>query len=305
MPSRVRVVVPATTANLGPGFDCLGLALGLYNTVELIAMPAEEPVQVEASGEGEMVVPLDDTNMILQAAQHLYQHVVAEPRSFKLISNNTIPLSSGMGSSASATVAGLVAANALLGGPLDRAGLLALATEIEGHPDNAAPALYGGLTVATQSGADIYCRAHAMPESKIVVVMPQIKISTQSAREALSAEVPLQDAVFNLSRVPFVIEGLLQQDYATLSWAMDDKLHQPYRRELVTGFDTVVAAAKEAGAAAVALSGAGPSVAAFAPANHQMIATAMQAAFESHGVPARPFVLPVDRQGAAIKLVSG
>ncbi len=305
MPTRVRVTVPATTANLGPGFDCLGLALGLYNTVELIAMPAGEPVQVEASGEGEMVLPLDDTNMVLQAARHLYKHVVAQECSFKLIANNAIPLSSGMGSSASATVAGLVAANALLSGPLDRENLLRLATELEGHPDNAAPALYGGLTVATQSGTDIHCRSHALPDSKVVIALPQIDISTHAARSALPAQVAMQDAVYNLGRVPFVIEALIAGDYETLRWAMTDRLHQPYRRELVTGFDTVTAAAKEAGAVAVVLSGAGPSMAAFTAKRHNEVAHAMQAAFEGHGIPARTFVLPIDRRGAHISMVSG
>ncbi len=303
MPSRVRVLVPASSANLGPGFDCLGLALGLYNTVEMTALDAGEGLQVEVDGEGADRLSADSNNLIVRAANTLWEKTGLGPTGVRIKAHNDIPLGSGMGSSAAAAVAGLAAANALAGGPLSRSDLLRLAYQLEGHPDNAAAALFGGLTMVSATGDELMHATLEVPPLKVAIALPSVRLSTIEAREALPKNVPLQDAVFNIGRAAFVVRALQLGDYEMLGFAMTDKLHQPYRRKLIPGFDVAVSVARQAGAAAVALSGAGPSLAAFAPDHHWEIASAMKAAFESVGVTCRAFVLPVDRQGVQISVV--
>jgi len=302
MPSRVRVRVPASTANLGPGFDCLGLALGLYNTVEMTALESEG-LEIEIDGEGADRLSTKSNNLIARAADSVWDAVGQRPTGLHIKASNGVPLGSGLGSSAAAVVGGLVAANALVGGPLSRSDLLRHATRIEGHPDNAAAAIFGGLTMVSVEGEELMHASLDVPPLKVAIALPNLRLSTAEAREALPKSVPLKDAVFNIGRTAFVIRALQTGDYEMLGFAMTDKLHQPYRRKLIPGFDAAVAAARAAGAAAVALSGAGPGLAAFAPDHHWEIATAMKAAFESKGLTCRTFVLPVDRQGVQISVV--
>ncbi len=292
----VRVRVPATTANLGPGFDCLALALALYNTAELSLTEGQTRVEVE--GEGADVLPHDDHHLTLQAARRALEALGRRPAGFHLRARNAIPPASGLGSSAAAVVAGLVAANALAGGGLSTEDLLALATELEGHADNAAAALLGGLTAVAPDGRPPLARRLPCADLKVAVALPQVRLRTAEMRRALPEKVPLADAAFNLGRTVLVVEALRQGDYDLLARALEDRLHQPYRAPFIPGFGRAVAAARGAGAAAVALSGAGPALVAFAPAGHQVIADAMAEAFRQTGAQARTFTLGVDREGA-------
>ena len=309
MAPHVIVTVPASTANLGPGFDCLGLALGLHNTVEMWAVDPPQPrlgaqpsMQIEVVGEGARQLPQGEGNLILRAAARLFEKAGAPSPPVRVKATNRVPLGSGMGSSAAAVVGGLVAANALLGGPLTRQDLLRLAVEIEGHPDNAAAAIFGGLVIVSASGHELVSQALPTPPLHVAVALPAVRLSTAEARAALPQTVPLADAVFNVGRAALVVKALERCDYDLLRWAMADRLHQPYRKRLIPGCDEVMAAARLAGAAAVALSGAGPGLIAFAPDGHQKIAQAMAAAFDKAGVTARTFVLPVDRQGVTVSM---
>ncbi len=303
MPSRVRVLIPASTANLGPGFDCLGLALALYNTVEFTRLDPGSGLEIEIEGEGAEQLPADGSNLIALAADSVWEAAGHGPVGLRIRANNGIPLGSGLGSSAAAVVGGLVAANALLENPLTRSDLLRRAHKLEGHPDNAAAALFGGLTLVSAAGDELMHASLEVPPMKVAIALPEIRLSTIEAREALPTTVPLADAVFNIGRSLFVARALQTGDYDLLAFAMTDKLHQPYRRKLIPGFDSAVQAAREAGAAAVALSGAGPGLAAFAPDKHWEIANAMKAAFESSGLRCKTFVLPVDGQGVQISAV--
>lgn len=297
---KVAVTVPASTANLGPGFDCLALALSLRNTVEFYE--TGQGLELDVEGEGEERIALDSTNLIVRAAEAVFEKAGRRPAGLRVHAVNGIPVGSGMGSSSAAIVGGLAAANALVDARLTRDDLLRLATEIEGHPDNVAAALFGGLTVASASGEELLVKSLAVPPLKVVIVLPSLKLSTAEARAALPAQVPLKDAVFNLGRVLFTVQALTQVDYELLRFAMADRLHQPYRKALIPGFDEVSMAARKAGAAAVALSGAGPSLVAFAPDRHWEIANAMKAAFEAAGLSSRTFVLPADRQGVQVQV---
>jgi homoserine kinase len=180
-----------------------------------------------------------------------------------------------------------------------------LAFEIEGHPDNAAPALFGGLIIVSATPEGLITQPVETPPMTVAVAMPDFPLPTAEARAVLPKSVPLADAVFNIGRTALVVNALQRGDYQLLGRALDDRLHQPYRKGLIPGYDEAVQAARATGAAAVALSGAGPSLVAFAPANHESIAQAMAGGFLQAGVAARTFVLPVDRQGVRVTVAGG
>ena len=294
----VRVLVPASSANLGPGFDAFGLALTLYNAVE---MQEDDETHVVISGEGAATLAKNASNLVVRAAQRLFDAAGVRLRGLRLALHNAIPLGRGLGSSAAAIVGGLVAANELAHRPLTRSDLLKLAVQMEGHPDNVAPALLGGLVVASAGESDLIYTQVPLPPMRVVVAIPDFALPTRQARAILPASVPRRDAVFNLARAALVLLALQRGDYDLLAQAMDDRLHQPYRARLIPGMETVFAAARAAGAAGVALSGAGPSLIAFAEGDHECIGEAMQRAWALQGVQARTLVLGVDREGARVE----
>jgi homoserine kinase len=295
---KLTVQVPATTANLGPGFDCLGLALDLRNTVEVEL--SGDGLQITVVGEGADLIPRDATNLVYRAAASLFRAVGGPVPGLRIRLVNHIPLMSGLGSSSAAIVGGLVAANAIAGQPLSDADLLQLAVDLEGHPDNVAPALLGGLViVALENTAPIYRRVPIVP-LRVVVAVPEFRVATATARAALPEQVPLADAAFNIGRAALLVQALIDGDYALLRRAMEDRLHQPYRAALVPGFEAVVQAARDAGASGVALSGAGPCVVAFAPRHLDAIGGAMCHAFARHGLRARHTILDITSEGARL-----
>ena len=293
--SLVTVTVPASTANLGPGFDCLSLALARYNELELEV--GGDGVQVEIEGEGADQLQCDGSNLFVQAVFSLFEELRIPPPGLRIHAVSRIPVGLGLGSSAAAIVAGLAAANAVLGGRLPRERLLALAYRLEGHADNVAAALYGGLNMVGTGPEGVLSRQVPLPDLRVALAVPVLDVPTKTMRKVLPKEVPLHDAVYNLGRTALTVEALRQGDYDLLSWSMKDRLHQPYRKALIPGYDVAMQAARDAGAAAVVLSGAGPSLVAFSPSNHEAIAQAMAEAFRAEGMQASTLVLPVDRGG--------
>jgi homoserine kinase len=297
----VRVTIPATSANLGPGFDCLGLALGLHNVIEMVEIA--QGLAIEISGEGGNTLPLDQRNVVVRAANALFDRVGQRPTGLYIAQGNDIPAGSGMGSSAAALVGGLVGANMLIGEPLGRDELLQMAVELEGHPDNVSPAMLGGLVMSSFTEDGFAARRIAMPGMQVAVVLPSVITSTREQRAALPQQVSMKDAVANIGRALLVTEALREADYDLLNRVMKDRLHEPYRRKSIPGFQQVLNAAYEAGAAAVVISGAGPSVIAFGAENHKAIVAAMIQAFRDKGnVSARGWVLPVDSQGVRVTI---
>jgi homoserine kinase len=297
---KILIKVPATTANLGPGFDSLGLALDMWNETN-ITLAIEFSVRV--SGEGADKLSADKNNLIFRAAQRLAEFAGRSLPPFHADCVNQIPLSSGLGSSAAATLTGLLAANVLLGNPLLKEEILGLATEMEGHPDNVAPALMGGLVVSTMHAGKVI--AHRIPtgaDMHITIVLPEFHLPTQQARAALPKKIPMRDAVYNISRAVLVAEAFRNGDLNLLGKAMTDTLHQPYRLPLIPGAHSALEAAKEAGANAVALSGAGPSLIAFSSKAEAGIGESMKRAFEAAGLTARIFNLGVSGRGAEIQI---
>lgn len=295
---QVTVSVPATSANIGPGFDCLGLALQLYHRVTLTATPrGAVPLTISATGVDAGLIPRDESNLVFQAVQLVYERLGRRIPALHIQQENAIPIGSGLGSSSSAVLGGMFAANALAGSPLTAVQLLQMATDLEGHPDNVAPAVYGGLVLGIQGPDGLVTEQISVPPLKVVVVLPDFNLPTEEARAALPGTIPFADAIHNSSRVGLLIRALARADYPLLQLAMQDRLHQPYRMPLIPGMQEAYAAAYAAGASGVALSGAGPSLIAFAPSGHARIARAAAAAFKHAGLKTRFWQLAVDTQG--------
>ena len=299
---RVHVSVPATSANLGPGFDALGLALALRNEAWI---EESDAVAVEVEGEGADRLGADPDNVVVRGARMAFEAAGRPFRGVRLRCRNRIPLARGLGSSAAAWVAGLAGANALLGDPIDRDGLLALAARAEGHPDNVAAALLGGLAVSCVDGARVL--ALSLPVAariRWVALVPEAESSTRQARAVLPEAVPHRDAVFNVQRVSLLLAALGAGREDLIAAGMQDRLHQPYRARLFPWMETVQAAAGRAGAAGCALSGAGSALIAAVVGPPEPVAAAMEAALAGHRVKGRAHVLAVDTAGAVSERAS-
>jgi homoserine kinase len=301
-PSSFEVFVPATSANLGPGFDCFGLALPFGNTFQ-VTPSARSRFTLE--GEGADRTLEGDSNRFLLAARRLAVRIGRELPSVEVVARCEIPFLRGLGSSASATVGGLVAANRLFGEPLDTPELLGLATDIEGHPDNAAPALMGGVTLSFAGPSGVVCQPlPVVSEIGLVVAIPEFELATAAARGAVPSVVPLKDAVYNVGRAALLVVALSQGRTELLAEALSDRLHQPYRERLVPGMGRVSEAARAAGAWNVTLSGSGPTLLAWGPREAEAaIAEAMEAAWKAGGVLCRTMVTGVHPFGASVRPV--
>jgi homoserine kinase len=294
------VRVPATTANLGPGFDCLGLALNLWN--EATFRLEGDHLSLSIEGDDGAALPRDERNMVVRAVRFFCEaRGLAIPRGLKVTCNNQIPLGSGLGSSAAAVLLGLMGAGALLDQPLELPEVLDLAAQMEGHADNAAAAIWGGLVIVSSSENGWLVQRIEVPELQVAFVLPSVDLPTRTARAALPHQVPLKDAAFNLGRSALVIESLRRGDLELLGQAMEDRLHQPFRFPLIPGAEAARMAARKAGAAAVALSGAGPSLIAFTAGDPSPIAGAMASAFAAEGVGTRSYMLKTTLCGAQIQ----
>ena len=309
----VSVSVPATSANLGPGFDCLGLALELRNEVTVEAgegtlaydSPQATRYSIDVGGIDADKVPADGRNLLLQAADELFRRVGRRPAAAAVRMVNRVPVGSGLGSSSAAIVAGLLAANEIVDAGWTQGELLRLAVEMEGHPDNVAPALLGGLVLgvlpdAAQGPAELILRRLAPPPLAVVIVLPDFPLLTADARAVLPPTVSRADAIFNASRVALLLHALTSGEPDCLRVAMGDRLHQPYRLPLIPGAPAAYEAAYAAGALGVALSGAGPSLLAFVEDDGAPVGRAMAGAFAAAGLTSRTWQLRPAAAGARL-----
>lgn len=296
----VRVKVPATSANLGPGFDTLGLALALYDELT-VTVRAEPGAHVSVHGVGEGVVATDETNLVVRSMAHAFAAAGVPMPGVELDAHNVIPHGRGLGSSGAAIVAGIVAARGLLDGVATLAPdrLLALATDLEGHPDNVAPALFGGLTIAWMSnGGPLHKKLMVHRGVSPLVFVPEQVMSTALARSLQPESVPHEDAVFNLSRSALLVAALVQSPELLLA-ATEDKLHQSYRAQAMPETNRLIAELRAAGFPAV-VSGAGPSILVLCSDPGQRLAAAKLVA-ESSDTPWQPLMLAVDFLGATVQ----
>jgi homoserine kinase len=299
--STVTVKVPATTANLGPGFDCIGAALKLYNEFKFTCL-ATGGLIIQVSGAEAEKVQTDESNLLYQAFVKLYQYIDQTPPSVKIEIKLGVRLARGLGSSATAIVGGLVAANQLAGSPLSELQVMELAIAMEGHPDNVVPALLGGCRLAATSATgweicDITWHRHIVP----VLAIPDFELSTSEARRVLPTEVSRADAIFNIAHFGLLLRGLATNREEWLKAALQDKLHQPYRQALIPGYDAVNTAAVAAGAYGMVISGAGPTLLALADASEaKTVGTAMLNAWKQEGITSTVRSLALDTQGATV-----
>ena len=301
MNKKVTVRVPATSANCGPGFDTLGLACNLYNyfTYELI----DQGLSLKIEGEGTEKLKAGKNNLAFLSFYKVWDMIVGSKTGLSVIMSNNIPLSRGLGSSSTAIVAGLVAANHLTGNTLSKNEIVQLATEIEGHPDNVAPAILGGMTISyVDNGRASSLKFLPLKPFKLVAVVPDMPLATSLARRAIPKTVPHQDAVFNTSRAALRVGAMLTGDYQHLAAGLDDRLHQPYRANLIPGMEDAFKAAVNNGAFNAIISGAGSTLMAYVPINVscEAVGEAMCKALSEHDLHSVFHILDIDTEGAVV-----
>ena len=289
--SLVRVKAPATTANMGPGYDCLGLALDVWNTIEVETLNEGETV-VEISGEGAGELGTGKDNLVYRSMEFLFSEASQTMPAVRVRCENEIPLARGMGSSAAAIAGGLVAANSICSTKFTPNELLEMAATIEGHPDNVAAAVMGGMQLVivdhTDEGRQLYTvPVNVPPEMHAVVFVPNVRISTEDARAVLPENVPIADAVHNMGRVGLLVASMATNHPEYLTIATQDRLHQPYRQPLFPAMKVIFKAALDAGALGVFLSGSGSTVLALTQGReltvaYEMAEAARQASVEGN-----------------------
>lgn len=296
----IKIQIPATSANIGSGFDSLGIALDLYNYVWM-----EEADEIDISSKDEIAVPTDESNLIYWSAKRLYKECGKELPGMKIVQENNIPMTRGLGSSSACIAAGLIGANRFLGSPLSQHELVNLACRIEGHPDNTTPALLGGLVTAAMENDRVYSVSVPVAEHiRFGVFIPPFELKTEVARQALPDTYTRENAVYNLSRSSLMTAALFSGSLENLRVAVQDSLHQPFRKKFISGIDTVFRMTYELGSYGTYISGAGPSIIA-------IIDDTLEKQFEefaiphlvSKGIEGWKFVtLKADSEGARIVL---
>ena len=253
---KVEIQIPATSANIGAGFDSLGLAVRMYNRVILEPWEGAEVVSLDGA-----TVPTGENNLIYKTVKYLFD-ICGKPLSgLRIQQENNIPMARGLGSSSACIVAGLMGGNALLGSPLSREDIIHMAATMEGHPDNSTPAILGGqVTAAIENGRVFYCRQQLRDDLRFAAIIPDFELKTSAARAALPKDISRADGVFNLSRAALMAMSLAAGAYSNLRVAAQDKLHQPYRLDLIPGARPVMDCALEFGAYCAYISGAGSTL---------------------------------------------
>ena len=288
MPHSVTIRVPATSANLGPGFDSLGLALALTQDVTLSL--AHQPQTQDGL-----------VRLVLDAARSAYRLARVEVPELTASGSSTIPIGRGLGASAAARAAGIVGANALMGGALSEEQMLALGAGLEGHADNMAPALFGGLRVVVRDGDRfLHIAAPLAPGLKVVLFIPDFEMPTNESRKLLPAQLSKDDAVYNIGRAALLVTALARGEWSLLDAATQDRLHQPARSRLFTAMPDIFAAAKEAGALCAYLSGGGSTIAAFALDREDAIASAMMGTARARGFAGSTAITSPSDEGATV-----
>mgnify|MGYP004480907303 CR=1 FL=1 len=302
----VTFKIPATSANIGSGFDSVGLALDLYNEIHIYENANSKKIEFEITGEGEKEIQKDN-NMILDAMKLVYKKLKAKPEKGYIIKCiNRIPLSRGLGSSSAAIIGGLLSANYILGNKLSLENdILNMAVQLEGHPDNVSPAILGGIIsgVVRKNEDFKYVKINTPKNLKAIVAIPNFHLSTEKARNALPKEISFKDAIFNISRAALLTSALSSNKLDLLEVATDDKLHQDYRAKFIPGLKELFKEAKKAGAYSVTISGAGSSILALVKNDENIIkkvSNAMKESFAKKKIESEIKVLNIPNKGIVV-----
>lgn len=294
----IKINVPATSANVGPGFDSLGLALGLYNHVHI-----EEYDGISISSADGVRIPTDESNLVYKTAKYLYDVCGRPFRGLRIVQENNIPMTRGLGSSSACIIAGLAGANVLLGCPMTTGELVNIAAQTEGHPDNVAPALLGGLVTAVLENRRVYyVKQDVRGKIKFAAFIPDFELPTSVARGVLPDQVPHRDGVYNLSRAALMSVSLYSGAFHNLRIAAQDRLHQPYRLQMIKGAEDIFELCYHLGAYACYISGAGPTLIAMIPPENLQFAETAEKALVDRGFPNwRLQMLEIDNEGTTIQ----
>ena len=298
---EVMVKVPASTANLGSGFDSIGMALQRYT---IIKMKRAKETQFHFVGEQQRGLPNNKQNLIYQAADYLCKQAKVETPELEIEVESDIPLARGLGSSGSAIIGGMVAVNALLGKPFTKDEIFQFASELEGHPDNVGASLFGGIIVSAKNAENKYSYVTIPPpgQLKVVVSIPDYELSTKEARGVLPDHYSKADTVHAISHAALLSAALLKGDFRAMQEALNDKVHQPYRKRLIPGFEEILENGKNHGAIGAAISGAGPTIIAFTSQDTEPLISYINQVMEKHGVHAQTIELPIDHNGVICKI---
>ncbi len=296
----MRITIPATSANIGSGFDALGVAVTMYNTVNI-----DEYDGVAISCDDNLPIPKDENNLIYKTAKYLYDLCGKPLRGLRIEQHNGIPIARGLGSSSACIVGGLLGANELMGNPISHDELIAIAATLEGHPDNATPALLGGLVTAViEQGKVYYVKQEIRDDLRFVAIIPDFPLKTSKARAVLPKDIAHKDGVYNLSRAALMSVSLYSGNYQNLRVAAEDRLHQPYRLSLIAGAEKVMEACYANDAYAAYISGAGSTLMAIVHRDNETFVPKLAAALDSMGLGGwRLERLAIDNQGAKIEKV--
>lgn len=303
--SLVRVTIPASTANLGPGFDALGMAFQLYSVVE---MKLSDRTTIELVGKELQGTPMDKSNLLYTVAAGLFQEAGLAAPELAIRASSEAPLTRGLGSSAAAIVGALVAANHLAGEPFTRDQLFGMATRLEGHPDNVGASLFGGIIVATmpdEAGGPVpYIRLSPPAGLEALVIIPDYPLSTEKARNVLPQVYSKHDVIYNVGHSSLLVAALAQGRLDLLGQAMEDRLHQPYRAPLVPGLQDILDGAVRNGAVGAALSGAGPTILCFTSSadGRERLQAFVDRVMRGHGISYRVMTLQPDEHGVQVEI---
>jgi len=300
--NKVTVSVPGTTANIGVGFDCLGAALTLANEFQFVEVDCEPKLKIIVEGDEAYKVGLGDSNLLYRSLVRFYEYIDRQPPHLEITIRLGVPLSRGLGSSATAIIGGLVGGNSLAGNPLSQQEIMEMAIAIEGHPDNVVPALLGNCLLSVEDRGKWQISPISWHQDIVpIVAIPNFELSTREARRVLPAEYSRQDAIFNISRMGLLIGALATNNAEWLTTALADRIHQPYRQRLITGYSEVEQAAIAAGAHGMVISGAGPTLLALAnPADKDRVKSAMKSAWKDMGIESQVRSLEIDASGAKV-----
>jgi homoserine kinase len=298
MKKNIRVRVPGTTANLGPGFDTLGIALNFYNEIGIRLSSVPEVV---LEGGLDSKPNRGAMKMIMEAARAFFRAVDADEQGITVRIDGDVPIARGCGSSVTVRMGMIAGLNELFNKPLNKNQILNLVSRLEGHPDNAAPAIYGGLVVSGMINNEVVCFRKKLPRSlKFVAAIPDYEVETKKARELLPTSIPFQDAVHNVNRTSLLVAALWDGDYEKVGDFLEDRLHQPQRAALVPQLFSCLNAAKLAGAIGGWLSGSGSTIMALTLKDPKKVGEAMRQIFAKSAVPCKILVLEADQNGLTI-----
>lgn len=294
----IRIRVPASSANMGAGFDTLGIALNLYSVLEVSETESGLKIITNTSGG---TVHNDESNLVYRAMKRVFEEVGYRPSGIYINQNSQIPMTRGLGSSSACIIGGMLGANVISGRKLSYNEVLGLATEMEGHPDNVGPALYGGLCISARTGGAVAVKSTKLQNNlKFAVMIPDFFVATRKSRGALPEFVSMSDAAANISSALMFYYSLTSGDFSQLRYGVRDKLHQPYRKRYVDGFDDIVNKTYEAGSLATYLSGSGPTVMAIIDGDGAEFATEMEKYFRDNSHKWKCTVLECDNVGAVV-----